>query len=128
MTSHEYFKELYAADDVCRAHPARTADPCPRCGYVPAQAPAWATHGATFALAGLRFRVVAVGSTNQHAPRGLHYEDAIRVEPAGDERWQLAETPCPVDDVAASLRGLFSLPTLRPLELARAYLIEGPRA
>jgi hypothetical protein len=122
MTFHQ---EQYAADDVCRAQPSRSALPCPRCGYVSAKAPAWADFGVTFALAGARYRIVSVGSTNRHAPRGLHYEDLIIVEPVS-KRWAFPETPCWVADVGAALRDLFMSQRFRPHELAAAYLIEAP--
>lgn len=122
-----FSQRQYADDDVCRAQPLRGPTPCPRCGYVSVKAPAWADFGVTFALAGLRYRIVSVGSTNRHAPRGLHFEDLVRVERVEQGPWALPQMPSPVSDVASALTSLFALPKFRPCELVGAYLIEpGP--
>lgn len=107
-------------DDICRSFPQRSDTPCPRCSYIPAKAPAWADHGVTFALNGIRYRIVSVGSTNRYAPRGLHFEDTILAERLDSSHWELPATPCPTSDVKAALDRLFALPHFRPHELASA--------
>lgn len=114
-------------DDICRAHDDRTSDPCPRCSYIPAKAPAWATHGVTFAINGKAYRIVSVGSTNRYAPGHLHFEDTILAEPLS-EHWSLPNAPCPVSDFKTALDSLFGLPSFRPHELSNALVSHDPQA
>lgn len=111
-------------DDICRAQPLRGIEPCPRCGYVSRSRPAWADIGATFALGGARYRIVADGSTNAYSPRHLHFEDTARCQLVSDERWGLPGAPCAIGEAEAALAGLFALPTFRAFELEGAYMIE----
>lgn len=127
MTAVDYIRDLYVQDDICRAQPLRSEAPCPRCGYLAAGKPPWADIGASFALAGSRYRIVSVGSTNRYAPRGLHFEDTVLCERVDDERWAFPKAPCPVSDIQVALTALFELPHFRPHELSAAYMIEEKR-
>lgn len=84
--------------------------------------PVWAKFGATFAIAGQRYRIVAIGSTNRHAYP--EFEDFIRCEPVEGNHFELPPAPCQKADVKAALGALFTLPSFRPQELGGAYLIE----
>lgn len=106
---------------VCLAFPRRHERPCPRCGYVPAAVPPWATFGAKFGLNKTVYRIVTVGSTNRHSPQQIHTEDFVTCEPVGDDPWSLPPAPALVSDVAAALDVLFKkMPRFRALELTRA--------
>jgi hypothetical protein len=109
-------------DDICRGHPDRTNEPCRRCGYVPAALPDWATHGAVFAVDGAAYRVVATGSTNRYAPRGLHFEETVSCERIGQGHWELPEAPCPAADVRDALGNLLRMPVFRAQDLTRALV------
>lgn len=106
---------------VCRAFPWRSDRPCPACGFTPWHAPVWANHGRVFGLAGQAFRIVSVGSTNRHAPNGLHSEDYVHAELIS-EAWSFPQLPAGVDEVGKALKQLFALPTFRVPELANAIL------
>ncbi len=116
------FSAARARDEACRMFNEYNT-PCPSCGYTATRKPAWADFGVTFALAGVRYRIVSIGSTNRYAPRHAHFEDSVHCEPV-EKHWGLPAAPCPVADMETALDALFRLPTFRPHELAGAYLIE----
>lgn len=106
---------------VCRAFPMRSERACPSCNYVPRPALSWAVHGARFALKGVLYSIVSVGSTNRYSPNHMHFEEYVIGEKISDDPWSLPETPCPVSDVAASLDVLFNkMPKFRMHELDNA--------
>jgi hypothetical protein len=110
----------------CRAFPRRSLRACPGCGYVPSKVPESIKHGAVFALGGLIYRVIAVGSTN-HYSNGLHYEDyAIGEVTASAAPWEFPDCPTPVADVYQALRKLGELPKFRTADLERALVLLGP--
>ena len=106
-------------DDICRAHPQRCDEPCPRCSYIPTKAPDWAVYKATFAVNGTRYRIVSVGSTNRYS-NGLHFEDTVLAERIDSTHWELPAAPCPTSDIKSALDDLFALPRFRASDLASA--------
>lgn len=106
-------------EQLCRSAPAYPKEPCPGCGYVTQEKPAWVNHGVTFTLNGRDYKVAGIGATNRFAPGRLHFEDSIYCEPV-ESNWRLPDAPCPVAHVATALREFFGRPRFRPSELVNA--------
>ena len=103
-------------------------EPCANCGYHRRQLPAWARHGAVFAVGGRAYRIVSVGTTNRGVSGGRHLRDVVRAEPIAGDRWGLPDAPCPTRDVASALDQLFGLPEFTVEEIERAIHLVGDTA
>lgn len=109
------------AYEACRQHGDRADAPCPGCGFLRVELPAWCVYRAVFALDGKLWRVVSIGSTNRSTHGNMHFQPIASAEEVSGEAWPgLPAAPATKADVGASMRQLFALPSFSSQQLQRA--------
>jgi len=92
---------------------------CPHCGFVFVPLPAWVEvrwverrlRRSVFALHGVIYRCMAIGSTNRRGGQwSCHFSDVVTCQPVDEANWHLPNAPSAKSNVASALKEFYALP------------------
>jgi len=94
---------------------------CAACDWTRETLPEWVTYGSVFGLDGRVYRVIAIGSTNRHAPGNAHFDPHVTCEEVTTaDPWSLPPPGTRISDFAARVADFRRLPRFYATDLRRA--------